>query len=164
MFANFTVGIKPIPSNPFQSDFFILSRVERNKKMIRLPSRTITCMMLSASLAIWTLAGETSFSQTQAEGAPESPPIIQEDTSPSEGQGDVIERGTTRDHRGQQKLLPPPQRTLPAPETTSPIIRDHRTPSTSVPSQSAPATGTSGPSSVVGGTLSPTTNIPGWCE
>jgi len=108
-------------------------------------------MMLSASLAIWTLAGETSFSQTQAEGAPESPPIIQEDTSPSEGQGEVIERGTTRDHRGQQKLLSPRQRTLPAPETTSPIIRDHRTPSTSVPSQSAPATGTSGPSSVVGG-------------
>ena len=128
--------------------------------MIRLPSRTITCMMLSASLAIWTLAGETSFSQTQAEGAPESHPIIQEDTSPSEGQGDVIERGTTRDHRGQQKRLPPPQRTLPAPETTSPIIRDHRTPSTSVPSQSAPATGTSGPSSVVGGIPEPDYKYP----
>jgi hypothetical protein len=112
-------------------------------------------MMLAASFAIWTLAGETSFSQTQAEGAPESPPIIQEDTSPSEGQGEVIERGITRDHRGHQKLLSPH-----APETTSPIIRDHRTPSTSVPPLSAPATGTGGPSSVVGGIVEPDYKYP----
>ena len=128
--------------------------------MIRPSSRTITCMMLSTSLAIWTLAGETSFSQTQGEGTPASPPIIQEDTSPSEGQGEVIDRGITRDHRGQQKLLPPRKQPLPAPETTSPIIRDHRTPSTSVPSQSAPATGPTGPLPVVGGTNEPDYKYP----
>ncbi len=128
--------------------------------MIRRPTTPFKSMVLSACLGIWILAGGTSFSQTQAEGAPESPPIIQEDTSPSEGPGEVIERGIIRDHRGQQKLLPPRQPTLPAPGTSAPIIRDHRTPSTPVPSLSAPATGPTGPLPVVGGSNEPDYKYP----
>lgn len=79
----------------------------------------------------------------------------------SEDQGEVIERGIRRDHRGQQKLAPARQGTFSAPGTSSPIIRDHRTPSAPVPSSSAaPSSGGSGTSSVVGGTFEPDYRYP----
>lgn len=88
----------------------------------------------TVSIAVFVVGGGSALSQPGDTTDP--PSAVQEETSTSDDQGEVIERGIIRDHRGQQKLLPLRRPASPVPETSSPIIRDHRIqPESSSPSQ-----------------------------
>ncbi|MDH3503813.1 MAG: hypothetical protein OEM58_04710 [Nitrospirota bacterium] len=78
------------------------------------------------SLALLMLTGGTAFSQTQAGDTPDPPQTIQEEPTVSADQGGVVERGMSRDHRGQPKFSAPPKTTAPSQVTPAPIVRDHR--------------------------------------
>ncbi len=64
---------------------------------------------------------------SQPADTPNSPPAIQEESSSSNEQGEIVERGITRrDHRGQPKVLAPPTSTSPSQSSPVPLVRDHR--------------------------------------
>lgn len=120
--------------------------------MKRRQTNYFTGMVFMMSFVVGVLGGGIASSQAPAGDTPEPPSTVQKESSTSEDQGEVIERGIRRG--GQQKLAPPRQGTF------SPIIRDHRTPSTPTPSPSAPAQGPTGPSSVVAGPIEPDYRYP----
>jgi hypothetical protein len=53
-------------------------------------------MVFMMSLVVWVLGGSNAFSQTPAGDTPEPPSTVQEESSTSEDQGEVIERGIRR--------------------------------------------------------------------
>jgi len=100
----------------------------------------------SGCLAAWVLGGGMALSQPA--NTPGTHPAIQEESSPSHDQGEVVERGINRrDHRGQPKMFSPPTSTAPNQTTTSPVVRDHRPQQggTSTPTAMASARGASPP-------------------
>ncbi|MDR4496185.1 MAG: trypsin-like serine protease [Nitrospirales bacterium] len=110
-------------------------------------------------LATWVLVGGIALSQPA--DTPDPPSAIQEESSPATDQGEVTERGIIRrDHRGQPKVFSPPRTTAPSQSTVPPVVRDHRTPSTPMPSSPIQSSGPTGPLPVVGGTNEPDYKYP----
>lgn len=106
------------------------------------PRLTFTTGCLTA----WVLVGGMALSQPA--DTPEPPPAIQEKSSSSNDQGDVVERGINRrDHRGRPKVFAPPKTTAPSQVAPSPIVRDHRQQAgeTTSPTSAASARGASPP-------------------
>ncbi len=88
-------------------------------------SKILRLMVYSA---VWVLIYGATFAQEPSQEYQQSPTDTTQEATTTEESGEVLERGIIRDHRGQQKLLPPPRPTPTTPVPSSPIIRDHRTP------------------------------------
>jgi len=99
----------------------------------------LTEIVFMMGFVLWMLGGGIALSQPA--DTPEPPSTIQEESSTSPDQGEVIERGVIRDHRGKSKVLPPP--TSPSQVAPAPIVRDHRTQAagTTSPTSAASAQG-----------------------
>ena len=55
-----------------------------------------TCLLYIVSVGIWVVTGGIAFSQTPAGDIPDPPSTVQEESSPSDDHGEVIERGIKR--------------------------------------------------------------------
>jgi len=71
--------------------------------MSRAQTNYVTGLVFMMSLVLWILGGGLAFSQTPEGDTPDSPATVQEKTSASEEQGEVIERGIRGRH---QRKLP----------------------------------------------------------
>lgn len=113
--------------------------------MKKRPTNYLTDILFMMGFVVWVLGGGIAFPQTPGVDTPDPPQTIQEESSTSPDQGEVIERGVIRDHRGQPKVFAPPRKTAPSQVAPAPIVRDHRqqtapttSPTTAISAQGAP--------------------------
>lgn len=109
--------------------------------MNQAPTSYFTRTLFMMSFVVWVLGGGMAFSQTPAGEAPDTPPTVQEESTTSEDQGEVIERGIhRRDLDGQRKRFTPPKTSIPNQNTTSPVKdKVFERPRQPQPSESPPA-------------------------